>query len=136
MSILRNIFAVIAGIATFFLLILAVQKIGHFVYAPPTDLDINNREQMRSYVLTLPVGAILFVGLSYMIGAFGGTIVATLVGTLKPLYFGVTIGGIVLAFTLMNFFLIPHPMWFMLAGPIAIVLASYAAIHLIQRFRS
>ncbi|MDJ0761006.1 MAG: hypothetical protein QNJ19_16545 [Woeseiaceae bacterium] len=136
MSMLRNVFAVILGIATFFLLIMAVQKIGHLLYAPPTDLDVKNHEQMRAYVATLPVGAILFVGLSYMVGAFGGSVVAAFVGTLKPLYFGVTIGGIVLAFALMNFVIIPHPWWFMLAGPIAIMLASYAAIQLMQRFRS
>lgn len=136
MSMLRNILAVICGFVTFFLLILAVQKVGHVVYPPPADINFGNAEQARAYVKTLPVGAILFVGLSYVAGAFGGSVVASAVGTLKPLYFGVTIGGVVLAFTLMNFFIIPHPLWFMLAGPIAIVLASYAAIQTMQRLRS
>lgn len=136
MSMLRTILAVIGGFITFFLLILAVQKIGHLVYPPPADIDFSDAELARNYVETLPVGAILFVGFSYMIGAFGGTVVASAIGTLKPLYFGVTIGGIVLAFTLMNFFIIPHPWWFMVAAPIAIVVASYAAIQLMQRFRA
>lgn len=136
MSMVRNILAVICGFATFFLLILAVQKIGHLVYPPPADVDFGDAEQARTYITTLPFGAFVFVGLSYVMGAFGGSVVATLVGTLKPLHFGVTIGGLVLAFTVMNFFVIPHPWWFMLAAPIAIVLASYAAIQLMQRFRS
>ena len=136
MSTVRNILAVICGFVAFFLLILAVQKLGHAVYPPPTDVDFTDAEQARTYVETLPIGAILFVGLSYMLGAFGGSVVASVVGTLKPLYFGVTIGGVVLAFTLMNFFIIPHPWWFMIAAPIAIVLASYAAIQVTQRFKS
>lgn len=136
MSMLRNILAVICGFATFFLLILAVQKVGHQVYATPPDIDLSDPEQARTYISTLPVGAFLFVGLSYVLGAFGGSVVATVVGTLKPSYFGATIGGLVLAFTVMNFFVIPHPWWFMLAAPIAIALASYAAVQTMQHFRS
>ena len=136
MSMLRNILAVVGGIATFFVLILAVQKIGHVVYPPPTNVDFSDSVQAQAFIATLPVGALLFVGLSYAVAAFGGSIVASAVGTLKPLYFGVTIGGIVLAFTLMNFFIIPHPWWFMIAGPIAIVLASYAAIQIMQRVKA
>ena len=133
MSMLRNVFAVICGIATFVVAIMIVQYLGHQVYPPPTDIDFGDPEQTRAFMATLPVGAILFVGLSWMVGAFGGTVVATKAGTLKPLYFGVIIGGLVLAGAITNLLIIPHPPWFNIAAPIAILLASFAAISLLER---
>ena len=135
MSMLRNIFAVIAGIATFVVAIMLVQQLGHQVYPPPTDInvDFGDPAQVRAYMATQPVGALLFVGFAWMVGAFGGTLVATKTGTLKPLYFGVIIGGLVLAGAITNLFIIPHPVWFNIAGPVAILLATYAAIALLDR---
>lgn len=134
MSAVRNVFAVIAGIATFALLIMVIEAISHQIYPPP-EIDFDKPDQIREFISTLPIGAILFVGLAWMVGAFGGTIVAGFVGTLKPLYFGVIIGGLVLAGAVTQLLIIPHPWWFTISSPIAILLASYAAIQVLERTR-
>lgn len=134
MSMIRNLLAVIAGIASFVLLIMAVQWLGHQVYTPP-ELNPDKPDQIRAYLATMPVGAILFVGASYMLGAFGGTLLSGLIGTLKASYFGGIIGGLVLAFTISNLLVLPHPLWFNIAAPIAIVLASYAAVQVLGRLK-
>ena len=134
MSIIKNLLAVIAGIATFALLIMAIEWISHQVYPPP-DIDFSEPDQIRAFMSTIPVGAILFIGLAWMAGAFCGTIVASYIGTLKPLYFGIIIGGLVLAGSITNLLIIPHPVWFTVAAPIAVILATYAAVQLLTRLK-
>lgn len=136
MNMLRNVFALIVGVVTAGLIIMAVEWTGHQAYPPPADFEFGDSEQTRAFMATLPTGAILFVGLAWAAGAFFGTVASALVGTLKPLHVGVVIGGFVLAGAIFNLIVIPHPWWFTIAAPIGILLATFGAIRTMERFRA
>ena len=53
---LRKIAAVVLGVVLAFVLIIAVESLGHSVYPPPADLDLTDQAAMRAYVDTLPLG--------------------------------------------------------------------------------
>jgi hypothetical protein len=125
----RNIAAVIAGIVTAFVTIMLIDKIGHMVYPPPEGLDFTNPDAIRPYLATLPVGAFLFILASSVVAAFVGTLVACYIGTANATLFGAVVGGIVLAATIANFILIPHPLWLSLATLIGIVVSTLLAIR-------
>ena len=57
----RKISAVVLGVVTAVVLIIAIEALGHAVYPPPDDLDTSNIEALQAYVMNAPLAALLFV---------------------------------------------------------------------------
>ncbi len=127
---LRNVVAIVVGVVTAFVTVMLVDKIGHMVYPAPAGLDFANPDAIRPYLATLPIGAFLFILASSVFAAFGGTLVACLIGTGKPRIFGSVVGGFVFAASVANFIAIPHPLWLALATLAGVVLSTLLAMRL------
>lgn len=120
----RNIVAAVVGIVVAAVLVMLVEKIGHTIYPPPADLDISDAEAMRDYVAGLPVGALLFVAAAWFIGATAGTCAACAIGTAKPMYIAVLVGGLVFIGASVNLLMFPHPIWFSTLGLTGILVGA------------
>ncbi len=127
---LRNVVAIVVGVVTAFVTVMLVDKIGHMVYPAPAGLDFTNPDAARPYLATLPLGAFLFVLASSVVAAFDGTLVACLIGTVKPRVFGIVVGGFVFAKSVANFIAIPHPLWLALATLAGVILSTLLAMRL------
>ena len=127
---LRDIGAVIAGLAVSMAFIMAVQMIGHSLWPAPEGLDWNDEEVIRTYTSQLPFLALLFPIVSYFLGAFAGPFVACRIGTAKPVLFVGIIGIVLLAFTVANLIQIPHPVWFSVLAVAAILVGGWLALQL------
>lgn len=121
----RNILAVIAGVILAGIVTYAVQTVGHQVYPPPENLDIKNLEAMKAYVATLPMGALLFVLLAYVLGSFAGGWLAAKIARSSQIHVPLTVGGVQLFFGLINLLMIPHPLWFAIAAVIVFLPAAF-----------
>ena len=132
---IRNIAAAIIGLVIAFALIMAIEKVGHMIYPPPPDLDFSDPEAVRPYIATLPILALLFPMFAWMIGTFSGSLVACVIGTVRPLAFAVVVGGLVLAGTIANLIVIPHPLWFSALSVIGIVASAWFAMLLAPSFK-
>ncbi len=124
---IRNILAIAVAIVVAFVTIMLVEKLGHIVYPPPEDIDFGEPAEVREFIGSLPVGAILFVGAAWAIGTFVGSISGALIGTNKSYIYSVVVGGLVLAGAITNLIIIPHPIWFTIAAPIAVIAAAFLA---------
>ena len=82
---LRDIGAIIAGLAVSIAVIMAVQMVGHTLWPAPDGLDWNDTEVIRTYTSQLPFLALLFPIVSYFLGALAGPYVACRIGIAKPL---------------------------------------------------
>lgn len=123
----RNVAAALAGIVTAFVLIMLIEKLGHIIYPPPTDLDFSDPEVMRPYIATLPFLALLFPMIAWVIATFAGTVLACKIGTANPLLFAASVGGLVLAGTIANLLMIKHPLWFSLVSLVAVAASAWIA---------
>jgi hypothetical protein len=121
----KNIGAGIAGVLIAMLSVWLVQKIGHAVYPLPADVDFEDMEAMRTFVASLPIGALLFVIASYFIGTLAGTCAACAIGTMLPRIFAILIGCFMLVATTMNVMMIPHPAWFVILAVVVIVVGAW-----------
>ena len=130
---LRSIGAGVVGLVTAILLVWLIELIGHAVYPPPVDIDFSDPEAVRAYTAALPVAAVLFVGVSWVIGTFVGVSVACRIGRAKPVIYAVLVGGFVLAGAITMLIIIPHPLWFSVVSLPAIIAAAYAAMRLAAR---
>ncbi len=123
----KNVAAAFAGIVTAFVMIMLIEKLGHIIYPPPTDLDFSDPEVMRPYIATLPFLALLFPMIAWVVATFVGTVLACKIGTANPLAFAAVVGGLVLAGTISNLIVIKHPLWYSLLSLIAVIASAWIA---------
>ncbi|WP_091240325.1 hypothetical protein [Aquimonas voraii] len=125
--------ATVAGVIAAGLIIAGVEWVGHRLYPPPAGLKADDLQALAAHVSSMPVGALLFVLLAWLLGVFaGGLLAATLAGRRPRLYAGV-IAAVVLLGAIANFAMIPHPSWFMALTAICLPLAGFAAAEARQR---
>ncbi len=128
----RNIIAGIAGVLIAGTLVWLVETAGHAIYPLPTDLDFSDTEAARAYIAAMPLGALLFVGAAWFVGALGGTFAACKIGRAKPEIYALVVGGFMLAATVANLIMIPHPLWFSITGVFGVVIAAWLGMKLTQ----
>ncbi len=133
---IRSICAIFIGLIAGFLLILAVQQLGHLVYPLPADADFKNPETLKTLMKTLPVGALLFVLLSYIIGSFGTGVITTLIAKEAPLKLSLIAGTFLLITGASNLMLIPHPVWFIICNILIYLPMAYLGNRSLLLFKS
>ena len=130
---LRSILAVVVGVILAGVVVLAVESIGHIVYPPPADLDASNPEALKAYVAHAPIGVLLFVLLAWAAGSFVGGWSAARIARRAPSFHAMIVGSLVLLSGIATMLMIPHPLWFWIAGILAIVPVSFISSLLVTR---
>lgn len=130
---IRNTIAVLSGIVVAFAIIAANERLGHMIYPPPEGMNFSDPDVVRPYLASLPAWALLQVMAGWIIGVFVGIMLATTISLASPAAFAAIIGGLVLAGTIANLIIVPHPMWFNVVSPIAIVLSAWFAKAIADR---
>ncbi len=123
----RKILGGLTGMVAAFSVIALVQSIGHQIYPTPEGLDMNDTEAFAAYVESLPAGAFIPVLLSYFAGTAAGTFVGGWIAGGSGMTYAVIFGTLILTLTVVNLFMIPHPLWFSIIAVIGIPAAAYAA---------
>lgn len=122
---LRPILAVAAGLATAFVVVLAGEAIGHWLYPPPPGVDVTKPEHLATLMEQLPAGAMAAILAAWAAGSFAGGAVAGRLGRHRGS--GLLVGVGMLLAGAVTMIAIPHPKWFVLASvPIALVPAWLA----------
>ena len=117
----RAVIAVIAGVVAAFAAILVVEAIGALAAPAGSAPKLTDEAAMRAYLATLPLSAYAFVLAAYLVGsAVGGIVAGRIVGSRASRTVWV-VGALVLAATVANLVMIPHPAWFSIAAVAAIV---------------
>ena len=126
---MRQFLVPIAGVFAGGLVVAVVEALGHAIYPPP-PFDGRDPASVRAMVSALPTGAFLSLVAAWTLGAFAGAAVALRLGSGRPRDAAI-VGGVLLAATLANLAVLPHPAWVMVLGPLGIVAATYAAVRLV-----
>jgi hypothetical protein len=124
---IRSILAGIVGIVVAFGIVVANETLGHMMFPPQEGIDFTDPEVVRPYLASLPAWKLLQVMAGWVIGVFAGILVAAWIGRTRVLAYTVIIGGLMLAATISNLIIIPHPMWFNVTSLGAIALGAWLA---------
>jgi len=108
----KKIISVVVAALAAFVVIYAVEALGHAVYPPPAGVDWKNPEAIRAYVAGLPLGAFGFVLLAYAVGSLVGGALATLISGRASVVPGLVVGGLLMVAGVANLSVVPHPLWF------------------------
>lgn len=133
---IRSIAAALAGIIVSMVVVFLVESVGHLVHPPPPDLDYRDAEAMRVYTSGLPLTAFLFVLGGWALGTLVGGAAAGLIARASFLRMAIIVGAFMLAATIVNLRMIPHPTWFAVTGIVLIIVMIPLAARLAGRFRA
>ncbi|MFO0956933.1 MAG: hypothetical protein U0800_05625 [Isosphaeraceae bacterium] len=101
-------------------------RIASFQHMTPAEVQAElAKPGVRRVLADQPLGVFLVVLVAWMIGTLLGSWTAGIIARCKPLVHGLVAGGILLAVTLANMTVIPHPPWMWLASVILIPPAAF-----------
>lgn len=125
-QILRTIIAIGAGVMVAVLAIMVVEGIGHRLAPVPVQPDPTNPDMAK-----IPVVAMVFVVAAWFLGVLAGGAVANhLARRHWPAWI---IAGLVLCGALYQFAVILHPVWMMIAGVAAPLIAGWIVTRRVPR---
>lgn len=123
---MRNLLAVILGVIVAGFAVMGVESLGHSLYPPPAGLSPEDPKAIAAYIKAAPFLALVFPLLAWATGAFaGGAIAAYAAAGRRTRRFGTIVGLIFLMMAAMTMWMIPHPLWFMLAAPFACLIPGW-----------
>lgn len=124
---LRNILAVIVGLAVGMAVNMALVMFNGYVLFPmPAGTDMSNPEQMNAYLSTLPAAAFVVVLLAHLGQSLVGGWTAARIGASKPMALAMIIGVISLVGGIMNMAQLELPAWMYIELPLYLVVAWLA----------
>lgn len=124
---IRSVFAFLVGAVVMMLTVAGVQGIGHQFWPLPAGIDPNDHAQMASIVEALPTAAKAWVVFAYSVATALAVLIATAIARTHWKGLGISLGALMLVLCIINFFLIPHPLW-MIAVTVAIPIPLALAI--------
>lgn len=119
----RNIGAVLAGFFVGSLANMAIIMINFSMFSGPEGLDMNDPEQMKVYLATLPVAAFLVAIVAHLAQAGLGGWLAARLGATRPVLLAMIVGGLTMVGGIVNMINIDGPAWMWVEMPLYLLVA-------------
>jgi len=122
-----SLVAVVLGVVVAFVLIMAIEILGSTLFPPPAGVDVMDEASLSAALEAgqIPLGAMLFVLLAYLVGSFAGGGVAARIARRNPMGHALVVGGILLVMGIGNLVSIPHPLWMAIATLVIFLPAAW-----------
>ena len=130
-SLPRTIGGIVAGVIAGGVIVFATEAVGHSLFPPPADINLADPEDVKRLMASLPAAAFAFVLVGWFLGSFAGAFVARKISQADVAAWAVAV--LFILFTAMNFVMIPHPPWMIVAGIVIPLIGAWLAIRLAQR---
>ena len=130
----KRILSVLAGVGTGLAIVVITDEIAGKLYPHPSNIDFKNMEAVKAMVSSMPMGAFLTMLGGYIVAAFAGGLVATLVSGRENPRSAILTGGVLMVGGVMNVLAVPgHPIWFIASGVVCNILFSYLGFLIVRK---
>lgn len=119
----RHFMAILAGAILGFAVVALLETAGHLAFPPPAGTDLHDPAALSKVMEMVPLPAKLMVVLAWFLGALaGGWAAARIARDNRAAWI---IAGIFILMTALTIAQIPHPLWMIVAGLVAPLLAGW-----------
>ena len=124
---IRSILAVVAGLVSAFVVVAAVESIGHAVIPAPEGVDLTDHEAIRGAMTqgAIPIGALVFVVAAWTIAALAGGWVAARTARTRRNFLTHWSSAPFLTATIAMLLHLPHPLWMWVVAMIEVLPLAY-----------
>jgi ABC-type dipeptide/oligopeptide/nickel transport system permease component len=130
--VIRKILAVLVGLFTAVATVAVVERLGHFVFPPPENIDYSDMAAVKAMLKSMPVAAFSFVLAAWFLGTFIGSSIGLLIAKSRHFWFAATISVLMLVAAVVTTVSIPHPFWFVATAIVGIPISGWLAWRLRQ----
>lgn len=109
---LRNIIAVIAGAVVGSVVNMGIISVSGAIIPPPEGADITTMEGLRAAMHLFEPKHFILPFLAHALGTLAGALVAALIAASYKMRLALAVGGLFLLGGIINVFLLPAPLWF------------------------
>ena len=111
-NLLRNVLAIVAGIAIGGAINMALIALSPSLIPPPAGVDVNNAESLSKAMHLFEPRHFVMPFLAHAVGTFAGTLAAYLIAANQRPQIAYVVGAVFLAGGVAASFMIPAPAWF------------------------
>ncbi len=124
---LRQIFAVLAGLIIGSLVNMLLVEIGSKIVSPPKGYDLTKMEGLKAAMSVMQPKHFIFPFIAHAFGSLTGAFTASMIATSRKLALSLFIGGFFMIGGMSMIWILPSPTWFNLLD---ISLAYFPAAYL------
>jgi hypothetical protein len=132
-NLIRSIVAMLAGIVVAILTFTLIEQLGHSIFPPPATINWNDSNAVKAFMDNQPVGSYLLVLAGWIIGSFAAAIITQKISQQSAYILPAVLSALLLASAALNFFMLPRPVWFVVAGLIVFAPSVFAGWTLSER---
>lgn len=132
MYMLKNIGFTVLSIVVAVVVIMVVQQINLILFPLPEWVDANNPEHLTQIMANLPLGALLMVELSYLLGSLAAGFVLAKATKRHSLKLILVVGGVLTLAGIANLLAIPHPAWLAILTTVTYIPAVWFASRVVN----
>jgi len=130
-SILWSTVAIVAGLGTAFVLVIATELLCGMIHPVPPGLDPNDLEACKAFFSNYPQWLLGIGAVCWGVTALSSVWVATRLGASRHFAHGAAIGLLLLTAAIFNLAMLPYPLWFkgtiLVVLPLGIILGIWLA---------
>ena len=129
---MRKVVGVIVGMIAGGTLVGMVEGLGHVLFPLPEGVDATSIESLKANMDKIPLGSMLFVLLGWAVGSVAGSAVAVWISR-SSIVPGLITGGILMAGGIANMAMLPHPVWFSVAGCLVFLPSAWVGAQMVRQ---
>lgn len=120
----RNLLSIIIGLFSAFLIVLLLESLLPLLFGIQSLKEAGDPKAIEQYLITLPLGLLILLALTYGIAAFIGTYVSVLISNTPKS--GLSTTAIFLIVVIVNFLSFHHPLWMVMLGSLGTLIGGFA----------
>ncbi len=124
----RKLGGFFAGLIIAFVIVQIAEVGVHAMHPFPPSVDSKDFAQIKKYVASLPMSAMILVLTGWLVGTFAGTFTATRIS--RSAMTGYVLTGVLFGAGIVNSILIPQPVWFSAASYVIYLVAGFAGTRI------
>jgi hypothetical protein len=132
---MKRVLAVLAGCIVAVLVIFVGEALSHLIFPPPSNVDLNNAEQLKALIESAPPMSLVLVLLAGFLGAFVGGLIATMVMKTNDKIAALIVGAVLTILGILNLLMVPHPIWFIIPALLIYFIGAWLGVVIYSKFK-
>jgi ABC-type nitrate/sulfonate/bicarbonate transport system permease component len=128
----RKVVGVVVGMIAGGTLVGMVEGLGHLLFPLPEGVDETSIQSLKGNMDKIPLGSMLFVLLGWIVGSGVGSAVAVWISRSSTVP-GLIVGGLLMSGGIANLAMLPHPIWFSIAGFLVFLPSAWVGAQLVRQ---
>ena len=130
---MKKILAIVAGVVVGFVIVFIGDATTHALSPIPANLNVADKTSIANYISTIPLYVMIIMAIFWLLSVFIGSMLAARINRSEWKNTALITGGILMAASILNLMLIPHPLWMWLVVIIGYIPIAFIGGRMVRK---